>query len=108
VSADEAEAIEGVADGRCFAGLATATSGEAQLSGLVRVADELGVFPAFVVAPVVREERLEELPDITEALAAVTPWVDTAALARLNAEAESGTDPEELARRFLADTVPSE
>jgi osmoprotectant transport system substrate-binding protein len=107
VSAEEAEAIEGVADGSCFAGLATATSGEAQLAGLVPVADELGVFPAFVVAPVVREDRLEELPEMAEALAAVTPWVDTAALARLNAEAENGADPEELARRFLADFVPA-
>jgi osmoprotectant transport system substrate-binding protein len=106
VSADEEQAIAEVAAGRCFAGMATATSGEAQLAGLVPVADELGVFPAFVVAPVVREERLEELPEIAAALDGVTPRLDTAALARLNAEAEDGAEPEELARRFLADIVP--
>jgi osmoprotectant transport system substrate-binding protein len=87
VSADEDEAITGVAAGRCFAGLATATSGDAHLAGLVPVADELGVFPAFIVAPVLREERLAELPEVAAVLEPVTAWLDTAALARLNAEA---------------------
>lgn len=102
VSADEEEAIEGVASGECFAGLATATSGEAYNAGLVPVADELRVFPAFVVAPVVRAEALEAEEGIAEALAPVVAALDTATLARLNGEA-ADTEPEELARRFVAE-----
>lgn len=100
-SADEEEAIRGVASGRCFAGLATATSGEAYNADLVPVADELRVFPAFVVAPVARLEALVVEPGIADALAPVSAALDTATLARLNGEA-AGTDPEEVARRFLA------
>jgi osmoprotectant transport system substrate-binding protein len=107
ISAGEEQAIQGVARGRCFAGLATATSGEASNAGLVPVADELGVFPAFVVAPVVRTAVLEEQPALAAALEAVVARLDTAALAGLNAEAERGVDPEELARRFLADGQPA-
>lgn len=106
-SADEAEAIEGVASGRCFAGLATATSGDARLAGLVPVEDELGVFPAFVVAPVVREDTFEQIPALADALAAVSARLDTAALARLNAEAQAGAEPEALARAFLAEAPPT-
>jgi osmoprotectant transport system substrate-binding protein len=103
VPAAEEAAIEEVAAGRCFAGLATATSGEASNAGLVPVADELGVFPAFIVAPVARTAALAELPGLEAALARVTEQLDTAALARLNAEVDRGADPGELARRFLAE-----
>lgn len=104
--ADEAEAIDGVATGRCFAGLATATSGEARAAGLVRITDNLGVFPAFVVAPVVRERALERTPAIRSALEPVTQLLDTSTLARLNAatlEAETASERRALARRELAD-----
>ena len=105
VSADENEAIARVAAGQCFAGLATATAGAAYEAGLVPVADELGVFPAFVVTPVVRAEVLEQAPAIADALRPVTERLDTAALGQLNAEVVDA-DQEELARRFLADVLP--
>jgi osmoprotectant transport system substrate-binding protein len=104
VSAGEEEAIRAVAGGECFAGLATATSGDAYNAGLVPLADELRVFPAFVVAPVVRAPALEAVPGITAALAPVVAALDTATLARLNGEAED-TEPEELARRFVAEAL---
>jgi osmoprotectant transport system substrate-binding protein len=107
VSADEREAIAGVAEERCFAGLATATAGEAYRAGLTPVADELRVFPAFVVAPVVREEALEREPGMADALAPVVERLDTAALGSLNARA-ADADPEELAREFLAGVLPDE
>ena len=105
VSTDEDEAIVGVRDGRCFAGLATATSGLAYRAGLARVGDELGVFPAFIVAPVARAEVLERLPALEMALEPIAEQLDTASLRRLNAEAVD-TDPEALAREFLADVLP--
>ena len=106
ISADEQEAIAGVIGGRCFAGLATATDGEAHGAGLVPVEDELGVFPAFVVAPIAREAALEREPDLAEALAPVVEHLDTPALGGLNARAAEA-DPEELAREFLADVLPT-
>lgn len=108
VSAAEDEAIEAVAGGRCFAGLGTATSGEASNAGLVAVEDELGVFPAFVVAPVARTTALEEHPAIGLALEPVVARLDTVTLAGLNAEAERGVDPEDLARRFLGIPAPED
>lgn len=102
---DAEEAVAGVAEGACFAGLAPATSGEAHREGLVRVRDERGVFPAFVVAPVVREATLEEHPRLAEALRSVTTLLDTGTLARLNDQVAEIDDPEEhqeLAREELS------
>ncbi len=108
ISAAEEEAIERVTDGSCFAGLGTATSGVARNAGLVPVEDELGVFPAFIVAPVARTSTLEELPGIAAALQPVTSAIDTPRLALLNAEAERGIEPEVLARQFLGIEAPTD
>ena len=103
VPADEDEAISATSRGRCFAALATATSGEARLAGLVPVADDLMVFPAFVIAPVARTDRVEQIPGLAEALAPVTSRLDSEQLAVMNAAAESGEDPGEIAEDFLAE-----
>jgi osmoprotectant transport system substrate-binding protein len=100
--ASEAEAIAGVASGLCYAGLATATSGEARAAGLVPAADDLMVFPAFVVAPVARADALADTPGVVAALAPVVDRLDTAALAALNARVAGGADPEDLAEELLA------
>jgi osmoprotectant transport system substrate-binding protein len=99
--ASEAEAIAGVAEQRCFAGLATATSGAARLAGLVPVADDLGIFPAFVIVPVMRAGALDRHPEVSAALSLVIENLDTGKLARLNAEVEAGEDPERVAAAFL-------
>jgi osmoprotectant transport system substrate-binding protein len=101
IPAVEEDAIRGVASGRCFAALATATSGEAVAAGLVPVTDDLLVFPAFTVAPVARADRLEVVPQLAGAMETVTRVLDTAALARLNAEAEDGRDPAAVAEEFF-------
>lgn len=105
-SAAEAEALQGVAAGECFAGLATATSGEAHVRDLVPVADDQMIFPAFVVAPVARAAALGEHPAIVPALARVVAALDTAALAALNGAVERGRDPQELATEHLATPAP--
>lgn len=99
--ADEEQAVAEVAAGRCFAGLATATSGLARSEGLAPVADDLQVFPAFVLAPVVREEALARHPEVEAALEPVIELLDTATLAELNAEVLEGADPEQLAGAAL-------
>ncbi len=105
IPASEPAAIQGVKTGRCFAALATATSGDAVLAGLVPVTDDLTVFPAFTVAPVARTERLQAEPGIADAMATVTRVLDTQALARLNARTESGRDPALVAEQFLAEAA---
>lgn len=98
----EDEAIAGVAAGKCFAGLATATSGAARNAGLVPVKDDLVVFPAFVVAPVAREAAVQRLPGLADALAPLVGALDTATLASLNARVAAGADAGDVAEEFLA------
>lgn len=97
----EEDAIAGVVAGECFAGLATATSGSAARQGLVAVTDDLRVFPAFIVAPVVREGSTADRSRVRRTLEAVAGLLDTATLARLNAGVEAGREPRVVAGRFL-------
>lgn len=99
--ASEDEAVAAVRAGNCYAGLATATSGAARVAGLVPVADELRVFPAFIVAPVVRAESPADTAEVVAALAPVSAALDTATLATLNARAVAGEDPAAVAASFL-------
>ena len=100
-AASEAEAVAAVRDGECYAGLATATSGAARAAGLVPVEDELRVFPAFVVAPVVRAGSPADVPEVVAALAPLSAALDTATLAALNARAVEGEDPAAIAASFV-------
>lgn len=102
VGAAEEDAIERVAAGECFAGLATATSGRARLEGLHPVSDDLRLFPAFVIAPVARAAALERHDGLAEALAPLVALLDTQSLALLNARVEGGDDPEDVAEEFLS------
>lgn len=106
VPAGENEAIQRVASGECYTGLATATSGAARNAGLVPVADDLVVFPAFVVAPVARSRALAAVPEIARAFEPIVGLLDTARLAALNAEVADGADPAQLAEDVLAEVVP--
>ena len=99
--AAEEEAIASVAAGDCFAGLATATSGQAAVEGLVPVADVQSVFPAFVVAPVMPSENPVLRERVDAALAPVVRALDTPTLARLNAEVIAGGDPAAVAMSFI-------
>jgi len=104
-AATEDEAIRAVRGGDCFAGLATATSGAARAADLVPVEDELRVFPAFVVAPVVRAGSPADRPQVEVALRRVTAALDTPTLARLNARVVGGADPVDVAADFVDDLV---
>lgn len=106
VPAAEAEAIAATMAGRCFAALATATSGEARLAGLVPVNDDLMVFPAFIIAPVARTDRLEALDGVSEAMESLVALLDAPTLARLNALAADGRDPGDIAEEFLDRSGP--
>jgi osmoprotectant transport system substrate-binding protein len=101
-AASEQQAIAGVTSGRCTVGLASATSGAAAAAGLVPVVDDLGVFPAFLVAPVVRAEVLERHPEIAEVLASVAALIDSdARLAALAARVGRGEESRAVAEDVL-------
>lgn len=102
----EGAAIRAAASGRCFAALATATSGVARNAGLAPVADELDVFPAFVVGPVAREQRLAQVPDLAAVVEGVAALIDTETLATMSARAEAGEDPADVAEDVLAAARP--
>jgi osmoprotectant transport system substrate-binding protein len=104
-AATEEEAVAGVRAGDCFAGLITATSGAARAEGLVPLTDELRVFPAFVVAPVVRAGSAADEPEVVGALRTVAGDLNTGALAELNARVAGGGAPDAVAAAHLDDTA---
>ncbi|MGH3440715.1 MAG: glycine betaine ABC transporter substrate-binding protein [Nitriliruptorales bacterium] len=63
------DAVRGVANGDCLAGLTTVTDGNAWLAGLRPLADNQRAFPAFLLAPVVTEELRERHPEVIAAIA---------------------------------------
>ena len=81
------EAVLGVAAGDCDAGLTSATDGSAWALGQRPLVDDLGVFPAFVVAPVVAEG---ELYRVEAALRPLTRQLTTALLGGWNARVAQG------------------
>lgn len=97
----EADALQATAAGNCFAGLGSATSGVARQLGLVALTDDQGVFPALVVAPVVRNPGRAAGDEVGPAVAGLSESLTTDVLASLNARALEGTPIDQLAADFL-------
>lgn len=102
------QAVTAVVRGDCLAGLTSATDGAAWLSGLKVLRDERQGFPAFVLAPVVREGFAEERPEAVEALRRFDARVDTRWLARWNARTIQLDDPAAAAEAAAAELLPGE
>jgi len=90
LAADPAQAVLGVLEGDCIAGLSHATDGRAWRAGLQPLVDDLRFFPAFVPAPTVRSELLAERPSVAIALAPLVGELSTGLLGRANARVEAG------------------
>lgn len=101
VSAAEDEALESTATGDCAAGLGTATSGPARNRDLAPLADDQGVFPALVAAPVVVIGGPAEDPAVIEQLTRLADALDTVSLAELNARVAEGGPIDEVAGGYL-------
>lgn len=94
VAADAGEAVAGVAEGDCLAGLTTTTDGRAWDAGLVPLVDDLQVFPAFVVSLVVREDAREKHHGLIAAVAPLVDHLTTPMLREWNGRVIAGELPE--------------
>ncbi len=103
LAASPEEAVLAVRQGECLAGLSTTTDGAAWTAGLAPLVDDLRVFPAFVVAPVVTDAALE-VEGVRRALAPFTAQLTAELVARHNAAVGAGA-PVDAAARALAEVL---
>ena len=84
--------------------VAFGTDGEIFANGLTVLEDDMGLYPPYQVAPVVRQAVLDANPDIADVLNAVAPLLDDDTMQELNnrvtGEAE---EPVDIAKQFLVD-----
>jgi osmoprotectant transport system substrate-binding protein len=97
LATEPSDAVLGVAAGDCLAGLTTATDGEAWRLGLRPLEDDLGVFPAFVPVPQVRQDSADEHPRLRGAIAPMAAQLTTELLGTANARVAGGEPLEEVA-----------
>lgn len=91
------DAVVLVSAGECIAGLTTATDGEAWQRGLRPLVDDLGIFPAFVVLPQVRDTARIGDPGLLAAIAPFGAGLTTARLGEWNGRVTAGEPVEEVA-----------
>lgn len=78
------------------------TDGGISPSGLVVMDDDKGVQPVYLPAPIIREERLKEYPQIAEILKPIFEKLDLVTLQELNGRVQVGGEPADaVAKDFL-------
>jgi osmoprotectant transport system substrate-binding protein len=91
-----------VADGGCTFGSVFATSGEIAHLDLVVLEDDEASWPLYYGAPTVRQEVLDENPEIADLLESLAAALDQDIMTELNAEVDvEERDPEEVAETWL-------
>lgn len=80
------------------------TDGQIAAMNLVVLEDDMNFWPPYPVAPVIRQDVLEENPEIADALNRLAPLLDGTTMSGLNWEvAGNGREADEVAREFLVD-----
>jgi len=83
---------------------AFATDGRIPSLGLVTLEDDLGFFPPYFAAPVVRQELLDEDPQLAEVMNQLAGMIDDQTMADLNLQVdEGGEEPHDVAEAFLTE-----
>lgn len=86
----------------CEFGSVFATDGRVAALDLVLLEDDADFFPAYNPAVTMREETLEEHPQLEDLFGEISPLLDNSTMQRLNSRADQeGEFPEEVARDFL-------
>ncbi|WP_416669037.1 glycine betaine ABC transporter substrate-binding protein [Egbenema bharatensis] len=92
----------GLIDGEADVAVAFGTDGEINAFDLVVLEDDQGLFPPYQVAPVVRQEALDQHPGLADALNAIAPLLTDETMQRLNFEVSGNQrEPADVAREFL-------
>lgn len=83
---------------------AFATDGRIPALNLVTLEDDLGFFPPYFAAPVVRQELLDESPEIADIFNQLAGLIDDSTMADLNFRVDDGgEEPIDVARSFLVE-----
>jgi glycine betaine/choline ABC-type transport system substrate-binding protein len=81
---------------------AFATDGRIPALGLVTLEDDLGFFPPYFAAPVVRQDLLDKDAAVADVLNKLAGKIDDETMAGLNSQIDTeGKEPEDVARAFL-------
>lgn len=81
---------------------ATATDGRIPALGFVALVDDRGFFPPYYAAPVVRQDLLEESPEVADLLNQLAGQITDAEMAELNFQVDDGgAEAIDVARGFL-------
>ena len=80
------------------------TDGRIEALDLVLLEDDLNYFPPYYAAPVVRQELIEEYPEVEEVLNQLSGEISNEAMAEMNFQVdEVGVEPIEVAHNFLVE-----
>ncbi|MEM9537689.1 MAG: glycine betaine ABC transporter substrate-binding protein [Cyanobacteria bacterium P01_A01_bin.3] len=91
-----------LSNGEADVAVAFGTDGEISAFNLVVLEDDQNLFPPYQVAPVVRQEIVENNPELVEALNELTPLLTDRTMRTLNSDVSGKElEPEVVARRFL-------
>jgi glycine betaine/choline ABC-type transport system substrate-binding protein len=89
-------------DGQVDVISAFATDGRVAAFDLTLLEDDLGFFPPYFAAPVVRQDLIAESPEVAHLLNQLAGQIDDATMAGLNLEIdEGGREATDVAREFL-------
>ncbi len=92
------------ADGTCAVGVVQRTSGRIDQYGLETLEDDVGLFLPNPAAPAVRQDVLEEIPELGPLMARIAPRLTASAIQAMNRSVlVDGLTPEEVAANWLRD-----
>lgn len=84
--------------------IAYSTDARIQAFDLVILEDDLNFFPPYQASPVIKQETLDEYPEIDDALQPLLGTIDVETMGQLNSEVDiDGKDPKEVAVNYLTE-----
>lgn len=93
---------KGLTDGEADVAVAFGTDGEISAFDLVVLEDDQNLFPPYQVAPVIRQDALDDNPVAADALNRLSPLLTNETMQRLNYEVSANQrEPADVAQEFL-------
>ena len=93
---------KGLTDGEADVAVAFGTDGEISAFDLVVLEDDQNLFPPYQVAPVIRQDALDDNPAAAAALNRLSPLLTNETMQRLNYEVSANQrEPADVAQEFL-------